>query len=82
MKNESSIKSATKTAIYELDGEYKVLCIVDTEEKYERVKDYLEKHADRNKSRGAIQEWAEKSLRELNEGRDEIGECWKITITK
>lgn len=64
------------------DGEYKVLCIVDTEEKYEKVKDYLEKRADRNKSRGAIQEWAEKSLRELNEGKDEIGECWKITINK
>lgn len=62
------------------NGEYQVFCIVDTQEKYNWMKEYLEKQADPNKAGGPIQKWAAKSLQELNEGKDEIGEVWKIEI--
>lgn len=76
------LKSNGLSKLQAFKGEsiYKVLCIVDTQEKYNTVKKYLEKHADPNKARGPIQEWAAKSLQELNEGKDEVGECWKITL--
>ena len=74
-------KSGGLSKLQAFKGEsiYKVLCIVDTQEKYDTVKEYLEKRADTNKSSGPIQEWAAKSLQELNEGKDVVGECWKIT---
>ena len=69
-------------AFKEEDGTYKVFCIIDTQEKYDKMKKYLEKRADKTKSRGAIQEWAAKSLQELDEGKDEIGTVWKITLNQ
>jgi hypothetical protein len=76
------LKSNGLSKLQAFKGEsiYKVLCIVDTQEKYNTVQKYLEKHADHNKSSGPIQEWAAKTLQELNEGKDEVGECLKITL--